>query len=145
MIDADERVLMEETLRGALADAVTNGDDVDAVLTKLGWRELLRDEPDDAIALVFGALGRTNAAATALDDVLITALGLEPRSDLAVLLPRFGSWAVPGRDAGEVRADGLATARAARARELIVVCGAESGQRAVAAPDASSGPPSQHV
>jgi len=126
MIDADERALMAETVQGALGDAVANGEDVDAVLEKLGWREMLRDEPDDAIAIVFGALGRTNAVSTALDDVLATALGLEPRSDLAVVLPPFGAWAAPGRakneksersEDDEVHAHGLATVRAGHARE----------------------------
>jgi hypothetical protein len=132
MIDAEERALMEETVRGALADAVADGDDVDAVLAKLGWRELLRDEPGDAIAIVFGALGRTNAVATPLDDVLATALGLEPRSDLAVVLPPFGDWAAPGSEAGEVQVEGLATVRAAHARQLLVVCSTGSALRAVA-------------
>jgi hypothetical protein len=123
MIDAEERALMEETVRGALADAVaTTGEapDADAVLAKLGWRELLRDEPDDAIAIVFGALGATNATATALDDVVASALGREPRADLAVLLPRFAAWDLPGSERG---AEGLATARAASADTLLVVGG----------------------
>lgn len=119
MIDADERALMEETVRGALTAAVAeagtgdDGRDVDAVLEKLDWREMLRDEPEDAIAVVFGALGRTNAVATALDDVLATALGEAPRSDLAVVLPPFGRWSI--------EEEGLATLRAARARELLLV------------------------
>jgi len=120
MIDAEERALMEETVRGALADAVSTAGDTDAVLAKLGWRELLRDEPDDAIAIVFGALGATNAAATALDDVLASALGRAPRADLAVLLPRFAAWDPPGSERG---AEGLATARAAGADTLLVVGG----------------------
>jgi len=139
MIDADERALMEQTVRGALAHAVAADEDADAVLAKLGWREMLRDEPDDAIAIVFGALGRTNAVATALDDVLATALGLEPRSDLAVVLPPFGSWEAPGSEAGEIRAEGLATLRAAHARELLVVCGAGGALRAVAVPLEAAG------
>jgi hypothetical protein len=138
MIDTDERALMEETVRGALADAIADGEDIEAALAKLGWREMLRDEPDDAIAIVFGALGRTNAVATALDDVLATALGLEPRNDLAVLLPPFGGWAAPGSQANEVQADGLATVRAARARDLLVVCSTGKGDRAVAVPMAAA-------
>ena len=134
MIDADERALMEETVRGALAEAVADGGDVDAVLAKLGWREMLRDEADDAIAIVFGALGRTNAVGTALDDVLATALGVEPRNDLAVVLPPFGGFSPPGSEAREVQADGLATVRAAHARELLVVCRAGEALRAVVAP-----------
>jgi Acyl-CoA dehydrogenase, C-terminal domain len=126
MIDAQERALMDAAVRGALADAIETageGADVDAVLQKLGWLDLLRDEPDDAIAVVFGALGATNAVATALDDVLARALGQEPRVDRAVLLPRFAAWDPPGRIEGsDLQASGLATGRAARARELLVAC-----------------------
>jgi hypothetical protein len=122
MIDAEARALMQETMRRALADAFANGDDVDGVLAKLDWLDLLRDEPDDAVGIVFGALGVTNAAATALDDVLAAALGREPGAELAVLLPPFGSWDAPGlAEGGGLQASGLSTARAARARELLVV------------------------
>ena len=126
MIDAEARALMEETVRGALAAGVATageGADPDAVLAKLGWHELLRDEPDDAIANVFAALGVTNTMATALDDVLLSALGREPRGDLAVLLPRFSRWDPPGSERG---AEGLATARAAGADTLLVVGGTAS-------------------
>jgi hypothetical protein len=116
MIAADERALMEQAARAALADAVAAEESGDAVLAKLEWLELLRDEPDDAIAVVFGGLGATNAASTALDDVLASALGQEPRASLAVLLPRFGTWHPPA-------AEGLASARCARAGELLVVSG----------------------
>jgi hypothetical protein len=127
MIEAEERALMEQTVRGALAAAAAEGvADADPVLAKLDWRELLADEPADAIAIVFGALGATNATATALDDVLLAALGREPRPDLAVLLPRFAGWDPPGTDASSRPAEGLATARAAAAETLLVVGGAPS-------------------
>jgi len=35
MVDAEERALMAESVRGALADAVASGDDVDATLAAL--------------------------------------------------------------------------------------------------------------
>jgi Acyl-CoA dehydrogenase, C-terminal domain len=130
MIDDGERALMEEMVRGALADAVaTAGEvaDVDAILRKLGWLEMLHDQPEDAIGIVFGALGATNATATPLDDVLAWALGREPRAALAVLLPRFDAWDQPGRIEGsDLRAEGLATARAATAEEMLLVCGTVS-------------------
>jgi Acyl-CoA dehydrogenase, C-terminal domain len=123
MIDAHERALMEETVRAAIADAASSGE-IDSVLAKLGWLEMLGDEPDAAIAVVFGALGAANAAATALDDVLATALGEKPRAGLAVLLPAFSAWDPPARvDRGDLRGEGLATARAAIAEELLVVTG----------------------
>jgi hypothetical protein len=138
MIDAAERALMEETVRGALADAVATAGpeaDVDAVLAKLGWLEMLDEEPDDAVGIVFGALGATNASATALDDVLAKALGREPRADLAVLLPPFATWDAPGRIGGrDLQASGVATARAAHARELLVACTTASGPQVAMVP-----------
>jgi hypothetical protein len=120
VIGAEERALMERTVRAAIADAAHA--DVDAVLAKLDWLDMLRDEPDDAIAVVFGALGATNAMSTALDDVVASALGQRPRASLAVLLPRFSAWDPPG-------AEGLATARAASADELLVAGGTASEPR----------------
>ncbi|MBM3660696.1 MAG: acyl-CoA dehydrogenase [Actinobacteria bacterium] len=83
---------------------------------------MLDAEPRDAVEIVFTALGLANATAGVLDDVLAVACGVEPRPDLAVLLPRFGAWA-PAAEAidGEKRIDGLATARGATATDLLVV------------------------
>ncbi len=142
MIDADERAMMEETMREAIADALATADegaDIDTVLAKLGWLEMLDDEPDDAIDIVFSALGAANATATALDDVVVSALGREPGADLAVLLPRFAAWSPPGRiDAGELQAQGLATGRAASAGEMLVVCGTELEPWSVIIPTAAA-------
>jgi hypothetical protein len=130
MIDADERAVMEETVRGAIADALATAGDsagIDAVLTKLGWLEMLDDSPGDAIDIVFGALGAANATASMLDDVIASALGETPRADLAVLLPRFANWNPPGRiDTDDFEAQGLATGRVGTAMEMLVVCGTDS-------------------
>ena len=72
---------------------------------------MLDAEPRDAVDIVFGALGRTNAAATVLDDVLASALGVAARADLAVLLPGFATWAPPGRVDGR-------RAHSSRARDV---------------------------
>ena len=88
---------------------------------------MLDAEPRDAIAIVFDALGATNRAATALDDVVVSALGREPRADLAVLLPPFGAWDPPGRiDDGTCTRSGSRPLASRRARELLVVCDAGS-------------------
>ena len=130
MIDADERAVMEETVRGAIADALATAGDsagIDAVLTKLGWLEMLDDSPGDAIDIVFNALGAANATASVLDDVIASALGETPRADLAVLLPRFANWNPPGRiDTDDFEAQGLATGRVGTAMEMLVVCGTDS-------------------
>jgi hypothetical protein len=88
---------------------------------------------------VFSALGATGRSASALDDVIVSALGQEPRADLAVLLPRFAAWGTPGSiDANDLRAQGLATARAATAREMLVVCGTASEPWSVRIPMAAA-------
>jgi len=112
-MDAAERALLQETVGAALA---ARADDADAVLTEVGWLEMLDAEPDDAIAIVFEALGAGNAASSALDDVFVSALGAKPRADLAALLPPFGSWDPPANG-------GLATTRIATARDVMVVDG----------------------
>jgi hypothetical protein len=144
MIDASERALLAETVRKAIAGAcatANGGSAIDAVLAQLGWLELLDAEPADAIEIVFSALGDANVAATPLDDVVASALGTAPRDDLAVLLPSFAAWKRPGRiDASHLHARGLATARAATAREISVVCssGTESWVATVSAKDVES-------
>ncbi|MFM8304798.1 MAG: acyl-CoA dehydrogenase family protein [Actinomycetota bacterium] len=113
-MDAAERALLEETVRGMVAAASDAGDRSDGALADLGWLEMLEAEPRDAVEIVFTALGQANGVAGVLDDVLAAALGATPRADLAVLLPGFGRWDVPGRE-------GLMTARAERAAEVLVV------------------------
>lgn len=103
-MDAAERALLAKTVDDALSRA-TNAD---AALAELGWLDMLATEPDAAIEIVFSALGRHNLMSSALDDVLAP----DPRPDLAVLLPPFGSWVLGY--------SGLATARIANAREVLV-------------------------
>jgi hypothetical protein len=134
VIDAGERALLQESVRGALADACTagrasaDGAPVDAALSRLGWLEMLAAEPRDALEIVFTAIGAAAASATVLDDVVASALGAEPRADLAVLLPPFAVADPPGRiDGDRLEARGLATARAAAAGEMLVVGRAGAG------------------
>jgi hypothetical protein len=122
-MDTAERALLEATVREAIADARDGGRPVDAVLADLGWAEMLESEPRDAIGIVFTTLGAVNGTATILDDVVIRALGREPRPEVAVLLPGFGTWEHPGAiDNTRVRATGLTTSRLDTADELVVVC-----------------------
>ena len=133
-----ERALLRSTVEDAIADASASTDDraaVDEALVRIGWREMLCAEPRDAIEIVFGALGRTNATATVLDDVLAAGLGAQPRPDLAVLLPWFAGWGPPGSlDGDRVHLRGIASVRAATAAELLVVCAAGVELRTVTVP-----------
>lgn len=124
-MEAAERALLSSTVDAAVANAAAPGAapvSVDDALDDLGWREMLAAEPRDAIEIVFRALGAHNATATALDDVLASALGHEPGPDVAVVLPPFGSSAPPGHiDGARMHAAGLATRRASTADRLLVV------------------------
>jgi hypothetical protein len=123
-MDAAERALLEATVRDAIAGGGA-GVEVDDALTGLGWLEMLDAEPRDATDIVFSALGNANASATTLDDVVVLALDVKPRADLAVLLPPFAAWAPPARTDGDVlHAHGLTTTRIATAKELLIVSGA---------------------
>jgi alkylation response protein AidB-like acyl-CoA dehydrogenase len=130
-MDAAELALLEASVTAALSAAASSpgGAPIDGALAELGWTEMLRAEPDDAVAVVFHALGTFNATATALDDVLAAALGLEPGSgDVAVLLPPFTSSEPPGCvRASTLHADGLASARASGATSFLVIAGTDTG------------------
>ena len=119
-MDAADRALLDETVRDALTAAAEKGGPVDGVLAELGWLEMLDAEPRAAVEIVCSALGQANLPAGVLDDVVVAALGLEPRTDLAVVLPRFGSWAAP-----MASPEGLGTARIAAASEVLVVADGE--------------------
>jgi Acyl-CoA dehydrogenase, C-terminal domain len=142
MMDPAGRALLEQTVRDAIEAACATADGtaaLDAVLADLGWPEMLDAEPRDAVDIVFSALGSTNGTATALDDVVLSALGTERRADLTVLLPRFAAWDPPGRaDGDHVHASGLATARAATAAEMLVVCNAGAELSGVTVPMAAA-------
>jgi hypothetical protein len=121
-MEPSERALLAETVRDAFAAGPSGSGDVDRVLADVGWLDMLDAEPRDALDIVFRSLGSANATATALDDVVVRALGMQPRPDLAVVLPRFASWDPPAaREGTRMCARGLATARASNAAELLVV------------------------
>ncbi|MFN8034797.1 MAG: acyl-CoA dehydrogenase family protein [Acidimicrobiia bacterium] len=137
-MDAAERALLETAVRDAIDGAETTAELEDAFAV-LGWLEMLDAEPSDAIEIVFTTLGATNGAAAILDDVVISALGSQPRPDLAVLFPRFADWVPPGSaEEGRARAVGLASARAATAVDLLVVCDTGPELRAVTVPVATT-------
>ena len=85
MIDADERAAMEATVRAAIDSAASAEKDIDAILAQVGWLEMLSDEPDDAIAIVFRALGGDEMVHRALSNLPGGAAG----AVLAVMLAMF--------------------------------------------------------
>jgi Acyl-CoA dehydrogenase, C-terminal domain len=125
-MDASDRALLAKTVRDAIAGVAAAGEGtaaVDAALADLGWHDMLDAEPDVAVDIVFGALGATNGTATALDDVMVRALGMRSPVGIAMLLPQLATCDPPGRiDGDHVHARGLAGPRSTTADDLLVVC-----------------------
>jgi len=136
-MDANERELFERSLRPATASHT--GEALDAALDELGWRDALVADPEAAVAALFEAQGAANATSSALDHVVLAALGVEPGATPGLVLPAVGSWAPPGEAAGEgLVIRGLGTAALQR-RDLAVVVartGAADADEAVGDPAA---------
>ena len=115
LMDAAERALLDDD--GAARRSRHAGDDRDdrCARASSAGSTCWRPSPTTRSTSCSARSARTNASATALDDVVASALGVTPRADLAVLLPPFGAWDPPGRLAGgHVNAAGSATARGRR-------------------------------
>jgi hypothetical protein len=120
MMDAEERAVLAKGLRDATARH--SGADLDAALDDLGWPDALAAAPRDAVALLFEHQGAANAASSALDRVVVAALGLGP--DVGVVLPALGRWSPPGTVAdGGLAVAGLGTAGLAARDRAAVVAG----------------------
>jgi Acyl-CoA dehydrogenase, C-terminal domain len=114
-MDPTDFELLDSTVRTAITQAVARdpGVPVDDIVVDLGWHDMLAAASGSATTSVFRALGVCGASASLLDDVLLRALDLELTSDVAVVLPEFGSIDLPGRH-------GLATARATKSTHFVV-------------------------
>ncbi|MEH0580593.1 MULTISPECIES: acyl-CoA dehydrogenase family protein [Streptomyces] len=76
-MDSAERALLEQALHKTMTTSAP-GAELDATLADLGWGEMLTQEPDTAVPLVFRLLGETGAQAPLLNDVVLRAAGHPP-------------------------------------------------------------------
>jgi alkylation response protein AidB-like acyl-CoA dehydrogenase len=107
-MDAEERDLFAKTLQQLAAQH--DGAALDAALDDLGWRDALADDPQAAVSALFEQQGRAGSSSSALDDVVVGALGLDPAGDLAAVLPPLGRTDPPGAaDGGGLAVCGLGT------------------------------------
>jgi hypothetical protein len=112
-MDDAERDLFADTLRHATESHT--GPALDAVLADLGWQYALSSDRRDAISVLFELQGEANATSSALDLVVLNALGGAGGTAGAVVLPPVGTARVPGELTGEqlvvhgVGTTGLAT------------------------------------
>src|SRR6201995_3908745 len=76
-----------------------SGQQLDAALAELGWREMLDEMPESAVPLVFRLLGETGAHAPGINDVVLRSAGREG-GGTGPMRYTGGSWVVWGRSSG---------------------------------------------
>ncbi|HLM29883.1 MAG TPA: acyl-CoA dehydrogenase family protein [Acidimicrobiales bacterium] len=129
-MDADERELFATSLQHVTAD--NTGAALDAALDELGWREALPADPRAAVSLLFELQGAAGTTSSALDILVLAALGLDLDTDVGVVLPPLGRTDPPGSVAGEgVAVGGLAVGGLAGRDRVVVVAGGVEGCLAV--------------
>jgi hypothetical protein len=119
-MDRDDLELFERSLANATEQHT--GDDLDAALADLGWGDALADDPRAAIPLLFELQGAANVTSSALDAVVLDALGVDDTS-LGVVLPAVGSCVAPAGLAGQrlTISGGVGTAALATRVQVLVV------------------------
>ncbi|MFF7468670.1 acyl-CoA dehydrogenase family protein [Streptomyces sp. NPDC008092] len=95
-MDTAERELLEEALRKAMTMSEP-GAGLDSALADLGWPQMLAEEPDTAVPLVFRLLGETGTQAAVLNDVVLHAAG-RPVGGTLPLPYAGGVWVEWARD-----------------------------------------------
>lgn len=126
MIGAEDLDLLRQGFRRAMT--AEGLDTVDKALNELGWSEALAVEGPTVVPLIFTEKGLANAAATALDDLLLSALGLAAAADTGVVLPEVGLRAPPGRlVGGGLSVRGAGTARLLRGGSAVIVAATDDG------------------
>lgn len=112
-----------------------SGDGLDTALADLGWVDALEEDRRAAVSVLFECQGSAHATSSALDRVLLGALGLVDDATLAVCLP-------PLREAGasalltdsRCAVRGVAYQGMARRRRAVVVAASGGGYRALSLP-----------
>jgi hypothetical protein len=128
-MDADERELFARSIEHALTD--DGSTDLDATLDDLGWTEALASDARAAVATLFELQGAANVVSSALDDVLVSSLGIMSDEPVAIVLPELGRRAAPARlDRERIGVDGLATSALSRRPSAALVVDDGLGCRA---------------
>ena len=75
-MDPAELEIFHQGLRHAAG--TRTGDALDGALVDLGWHDAVAADPRPGVSLLFECQGAANATSSAIDDLLLVALGLEP-------------------------------------------------------------------
>jgi len=128
-MDEADRQLFADSLRRATE--AHSGEALDGALQELGWQDALASDPREAIGDLFELQGAANATSSALDWVVLSALGVLGTTAGSVVLPQVGTADAPGGfDGGQLIVHGMGTAAFARGERACVVIAAPDGDRA---------------
>lgn len=115
-MDAEQSALLGATLKQVLSGPVA---DVDALLTELGWDEVVAEDPATAVTLLFTEHGRALATTAVLDRVVLSSLAPDlPGPADAVCYPVLGSGGRPAASDGGVH--GLLLGAPAPGAQMVV-------------------------
>lgn len=135
MIEGAELDLFARGVRDAVESAT--GPALDAALADLGWHDALAADPRAAVSTLFTYQGSAHAHSSALDQLLLGALGVDAATT-AVVLPPLGGTAPPGHlDGHRCTVGGLGTSALRRAEHAAVVATSDAGPVLVVVPTAS--------
>ena len=119
-MDNAERALFSDTIRQLTVEH--SGGELDTALDEVGWGEALAAERATAVSVLFEAQGANNVTSSALDQLLIAALGLRDTGSAALVLPALRTHEPPGRlDGSQLTVRGLCTEALARRGDVAVV------------------------
>ena len=123
-----ERVLFAEVIRGLTVER--SGEELDAALAEVGWRDALAEDRASAVGVLFEAQGEANVTSSSLDHVLATSLPVADPVPVAVVLPPLREVEPPGRLVGTtLTVRGLGTSALARHDAVVVVARRDGGGR----------------
>jgi alkylation response protein AidB-like acyl-CoA dehydrogenase len=119
-MDADERALFTDAIGRAASGR--SGSELNAALDELGWIDALAADRPTAVAVLFEALGKSNATSSALDVVLSGTLGTSDPAAAAFVLPPLRTVEAPGRhEGGQISVVGLGTRALAHHDTAVIV------------------------
>lgn len=130
MIAGEELELFAKSLQRATASHT--GAELDAALAELGWHDALAVDRRAAVSTLFELQGAANATSSALDLVLLDALGAGVAPGARVVLPRLGAAEVPGAlDGDALSVRGLTTSAPGAAGAVVIASDASGDDIAV--------------
>jgi hypothetical protein len=117
------------------ATASQRGEGLDTALADLGWLDALEDDERAAISVLFECQGSGNTTSSALDRVLLRALGVDGADTLVMCLPPLREAGASARlTDGRCVVRGLALQGLSRRHRAVAVAAAKDGYRARAVP-----------